>query len=132
MSLVMGTDQFIQFDYPQTELLAGTARDYIAPEDGFLEEIGIIIDTTIGAAVGTIKAQVNTVDVLGASVVTVSAATKGTRYRTEIRKVSEAARLSETRKFKKGDRISLVSSGFTSAGRVNGYLRFRTSGAQTS
>ena len=132
MSLVMGTDAYLQFTIDQTELLAGTARDYIAPEDGYLEEIGIVIDTTIGASIGTVKAQVNAVDVLGASVVTVSAAAKGVRYRTELRKVSEAARLSATRKFSKGDRLSLVPSGFTTAGRVQGFLRFRTAGAQTS
>lgn len=112
MALQTGRDFVLPFVLPQTELLAGTKIDFQAPFDGRVDELHTAVQAAVTTG-GSIKVQINGVDVAGASVAVANAATKGTRG------VAAATQASTTRAFKKGDLLSVYGTGFATAGAVN-------------
>jgi hypothetical protein len=120
MSVKIGSAGAIPFFINETDLLAGTAQDLVAPCDGHLDAIQCIVqkDVTTG---GNITVNIGTTAVVGLAAVIANGATKGTR-------VTDTPTLpSATRSFSKGDRISVVpDAAFATAGAVNGNLLFNT------
>lgn len=115
MSIAIGHVVRQQFFFSQTDLLAPTSQELVAAADGFL--VGIDATTQIAVTTGgTIKANVNTVDVAGAVITVPNATAKGTRF------TATATKGSLTRKVSKGDRIQLIAASFASAGALNGYI----------
>lgn len=120
MSLFMGFSIIIPFQINQTDLLAGTSCEIIAPVTGFISEIGIIVQGAVTTG-GEITVKVGTTDVDGLSVTVANAATKGTTL------VDTPTHRHDTRKVSKGGRIQVVpASAFDTAGSVNGYLVINT------
>lgn len=120
MSLSAGMpDTYVQFAINTTDLAANTDQELISPVDGYIVEMGTIIQaavTTGGTiAVKTGAALANTV--AGLTQTIANAATKGTRQTTT------ATAKSTTRKVAKGERIGLDLTSFATAGAVNGYLK---------
>jgi hypothetical protein len=116
-----GTRFYLPFVIPQTELLAGTAIELVAPCDGFFEELQVIVQTAVTTG-GPITVNVGTTAVAGLTVTVADAATKGTVYQ------DKPTEPSATRQFKKGDRISVVAdAAFATAGAVAGNLTCRDS-----
>lgn len=123
MSLQMGTEVVIAFAINQTDTLAGTPYEIVAPVSGFIHELG----TTIQAAVGTggyvdVKtgaALANTVP--GIQQTIPDAAAVGSR------RVTKASGVPSSRQVSKGDRIAIVpSASFATSGAINGYLKINT------
>lgn len=125
MSVIIGNAIRVQFDIPQTELLAGTAIELIAPTDGYI----VGLETTVQTAITTGgDISVKTGDALGTTVAGITqtianGATKGTR------KFSSSTRDSTTTVVKKGDRVAIQSASFASAGAIKGTLVFSTADA---
>ena len=126
MALVMGKDYVLPFSINQTDLLAGTAFEIVAPANGFIEELQVIAQAAVTTG-GAVTVNVNGVAVTGLSAAVANGATKGSV-------VSDSPdKTSATRKFSKGDRLSIVpAAAFDTAGAINGNLLVRCSGAQTS
>lgn len=126
MALVMGSDYILPFVINQTDLLAGTPFEIAAPFAGFVEELNVVVQGAVTTG-GAVTVNKNGVAVAGLSVTVANAATKGTVLSDTPDKASE------TRKFAKGDRLSIVpAAAFDTAGAINGSLRIRSAGAQTS
>lgn len=119
MSLKMGTDIVLPFTINQTDLLAGTGFEIVAPVNGVLTDLLAVVQAAITTG-GDITVQVNGVAVTGLSVTFANAATKGT-----VQKDTSAS--GTTRKVVKGDRITVIpSAAFDTAGAVNGSLVLNT------
>lgn len=118
--LPTGSRFYHQFFIPQAVLIANVAFDTVAPCDGYIEELQVIVDTAVTTG-GTLKARINAVDTAGCVVTIANGATKGT----VVSDVPDEP--SATRRFKKGDRISILPTGFATAGSVNGNLIMRDS-----
>lgn len=116
-----GSRFYIPFTIPQTELLAGTAIELVAPCDGFIEEAQAIVQTAVTTG-GDVTFKVGTTDVAGLTITIADAATKGTV-------VSDTPTTpSPTRRFSKGDRIQVVpAAAFATAGALAGNLTCRDS-----
>lgn len=108
--------QRVPFAINQTDLLAGTSAELIAPCDGYI--VGLY--STIQAAVttgGVLTVEASTVAVTGLSITVADGATKGTRQ-SDVIDYGVA-----TGKVKKGDRIEVQpSAAFDTAGAVSGYV----------
>ena len=120
MTLNMGSNIIVPFQINQTDLLAGTSCEIIAPVGGFISELGIIVqgDVTTG---GDITVKVGTTDVDGLTVTVANSATKGTTL------VDTPTSRHDSRKVAKGGRIQVVpAAAFDMAGSVNGYLVINT------
>ena len=116
MALQIGRDFVLPFVIPQTELLAGTKIDLVAPFDGRVDELQIVVQGAVTTG-GAITVEVNTVAVAGLSITVANSATKGT---VQSDKPDEP---STSRAFKKGDRLSIVpAAAFDTAGAINGNL----------
>lgn len=115
MSISIGHVVRQQFAFNQTDLLAPTSQELYAAADGFLVGISAAVQVAVGTG-GTIKANVNTVDVAGAVVTIANSATKGTRV------TATATKGSTTRAVKKGDRIQLIAASFATSGAVSGFI----------
>lgn len=106
----------VQFFINQTDLLAGTAQELIAPCDGYI--VGLY--TTVQAAVttgGDITVEASNAAVTGLSVTIGDAAAAGSRVSDTIAYGVASA------KVKKGDRIEVVpAAAFATAGAVNGFV----------
>lgn len=120
--LQMGSNVYLQFDINETDTLAGTAYEAIAPVDGFIHGLDVIVQKAVTTG-GAVTVEVNTVAVAGLSVTVADAATKGTRY-------SDAPTSgSSTQAVSKGDRITITpASAFATAGAINGYVTINTGG----
>lgn len=126
MALVMGKDYVLPFSINQTDLLAGTAYEIVAPADGFIEELQVVVQAAVTTG-GAVTVNKNGVAVTGLSATVANAATKGTVV------TDKPDKTSETRKFSKGDRLSIVpAAAFDTAGAINGNLLVRCAGALTS
>lgn len=120
MSLKMGQDVHVQFSIPQTELLAGTAIEVIAPVDGYIKELYTTVQTAVTTG-GVVTVEVETVAVAGLSITVADAATKGT-----VQSGTPTAG-SSTRAVSKGDRIEIIpSAAFDTAGALAGFLTINT------
>lgn len=120
MSLEMGHRVRLQFTIPQTELLAGTAIELVAPTAGFVNEVGVIVQTAVTTG-GTVTAKVGTTTVAGISVVVANGATKGS-----VPAASTATAGDLTRVVSKGQRIQVVPASFATAGALAGYVEIST------
>lgn len=76
----MGQVVYLPFQYPSTELLAGTVLDMVAPPGWYIHELRCIVDTavTTGGAVTMKAGSDGNTAVAGLSVTIADAATKGT------------------------------------------------------
>lgn len=121
MSLKMGQNIYIPFSIDQTDTLAGTSAEIVAPADGFVSELQVVVQAAVGTG-GTVKVvNDDGDDVTGATVTVADAAAKGTVYE------ATATISSATRQVSKGDRIQVVpDAAFTTSGAVNGVLTFNT------
>lgn len=120
MTLVAGQNIIVPFIIAQTELLAGTSFEIISPVDGFVSELGVVVQTAVTTG-GAVTVKVGTTDVAGLSVAVADAATKGTAYSD---KPTERA---GSRKVSKGQRIQVVPAAeFATAGAINGYVTINT------
>lgn len=106
----------------QTDLLAGTIQDIVAPYAGYISQIRDVVQTAVTTG-GTIQAQVNTVNVVGMVLTVASAAPKGTRA-----VAGPTTKRSTTTVVNAGDRISLVPASFATAGAVNAEVEFEPLG----
>ena len=123
MGLLMGQNIHLPFYINETDTLAGTTAELVAPADGFITDFQVIVQKAVTTG-GTVKVQTDaSVDVAGATVTVADAATKGTVYS------AVATKTSSTRKVTKGDRIQIVpAAAFATAGAVSGVLTINTGG----
>lgn len=123
MSLKAGALVYLQFAINQTDLLAGTSAELIAPCDGVVTGASVTVQAavTTGGDITVLTGPAGATTVAGLTVTIADAATKGTV-------VSDTATVgSTTRKVSKGDRIQVVpSAAFATAGAVNGHLVIAT------
>lgn len=92
----------------QTDLLAPTSQEVVIPFDGFITGLDTIVQAAITTG-GTIKLQLNTVDITGATVTHANADAKGVRKSAAFTKIAVS----------KGDRLTIVPASFATAGAVN-------------
>lgn len=127
MTIAIGHASRLQFAINQTDLLAPTVQDFIAPVDGYLvglqasAQVAITTGGTIKASIAPAATPGSPVDVAGLVVTFANASTKGTKQ------VATATKGSTTRKVSAGDRVILTPAGFASAGAVNGFIIFAPS-----
>lgn len=120
MSLKMGNSVVVPFDINQTDLLAGTALEMVAPIDGFIEGFYTTVQVAVTTG-GVVKLQkgASPADVAGASLSVADAAPKGTIQS------ATATKGSTTRAVSKGDRVLVVPAAeFATAGALNGFVEF--------
>lgn len=119
MALTTGLKRHIPFDIPATELSAGTSIELVAPQDGYIDGIAVIVQTAIvtGGAITVLTGPAGAVTVLGLGVTVADAAAKGIIY------LDDATAGSSTRYVTKGSRIQVVpAAAFNGGGAVRGYL----------
>jgi hypothetical protein len=119
MSLSAGLQNYIlDFQINGTDTAANTDQDFISPVDGYIEELGTIIQSavTTGGTIAVKTGDTLTNTVAGLTQTIANGATKGTKQTTK------ATKQSATRKVSKGDRINLDLTSFATAGAVNGYI----------
>lgn len=120
MSQKMGNSVVVPFDINQTDVLAATAFEMVAPIDGFIEGFYTTVQVAIGTG-GVVKLQkgATPADVAGASITVANSATKGTIQS------ATATKGSSTRAVSKGDRVLVVPAAeFATAGALNGFVEF--------
>ena len=116
MSIEAGSKRFLQFAINETDTLAGTAAELIAPEAGYLTGLDVIVQKAITTG-GAVTVEINGVAVTGLTVTVADSATKGTRYS------DTATAGSSTRTVAKGDRITVTpAAAFNTAGAISGHL----------
>lgn len=120
MGIQIGQEHRVDFAINQTDLLAGTSYEIIAPVSGFIRDIYSTVQVAVGTG-GVLKVAVGTTDVAGAAITVADAATKGTVQS------AAATRTSTTRKVTKGDRIQVIPAAeFATAGALNGFITINT------
>jgi hypothetical protein len=119
-SLSMGHAVRSEFFINQTDLLAPTSFEIVCPIDGFVNEIGAVVQTAVTTG-GTLKVTATATDVVGAVLTVANGATKGTIPAKGVATAKHASRA-----VKKGDRIRVTPASFATAGAVNGYVEFVT------
>ena len=121
MSMEMGENVPVQFTIPQTELLAATPIEVVAPVAGFIREASVIVQTAVTTG-GVVTFKVGTTDVDGLSLTVADGATKGTVVGPD-----EPTAFDDSRKVTKGQRIQVVpSAAFDTAGALAGVLIINT------
>ena len=120
MSKVAGSEIVVPFTIGQTELLAGTSIELVAPVAGFLSDLSVIVQTAITTG-GTVTVSVGTTTVVGLSAFVGSASTKGTVV------TDSSVEGEPTRAVAKNGRIQVTpSANFDTAGALNGFLVIKT------
>lgn len=123
MSLKAGALVYVQFAINQTDLLAGTSAELIAPCDGVITDLDVTVQAAIttGGDVTVKTGDAGATTVAGVSIAVATSATKGTRY------TDSATAGSATRKVSKGDRIQVVpSAAFDTGGAISGFVTIAT------
>lgn len=118
-NLKTGLKTFLAFVIPQTELLAPTVIELVAPCDGYIDVLRLTIQTAIttGGNIVVKHGDALATTVAGIDITIADSATKGTRYE------DTSTPGSSTRFVNKGDRIGIEpSAGFATGGAVNGVL----------
>lgn len=123
MALITGRTDYLRFAINQTDLLAGTAHEIVAPYDGHIEEIAGIVQVAVTTG-GTLAVSINGTTVVGLTLTVANGATKGSVPAADTPTVPSA-----TRSFRKGDRIAITPASFASAGAVSGHLTIRSGAA---
>lgn len=118
-----GRQDYFRFAINQTDLLAPTAHEFVAPYDGHFEELVTIVQAAVTTG-GTLQVAVNGVNVVGLVATIANAAAKGSRTAPVKPTVPSA-----TRAFRKGDRITITPASFATAGAVSGHLTAQSSAA---
>lgn len=118
----VGDKNVIQFVFTEANFIGNLALDLVAPEDGFVEELQVIVDKANTSAAGVKVTIGASTDVAGAAVTVAAAAAKGTIYS------AIATKGSLTKEFKKGDRLRVVPSGAATAGNITGNILYTTGG----
>lgn len=120
MAMEMGKKDKLAFAIDETDTLAGTSQEIVAPDNGFIDELQVIVQKAVTTG-GAVTVNINGVAVAGLQVTVADAATKGTRY-------SDTPTAKDpTRAFLKGDRIEVVpAAAFATAGAISGYILFNT------
>lgn len=107
--------QFVAIN--QTDLLAGTSQQLIAPFDGKISKLTATVQAAVTTG-GPITVKVNGVTVVGLSVTVADGATAGTRY-------TDTPTGDGTEVVAAGDKVEIVPDGaFATAGAVNCLLEF--------
>lgn len=107
----------IPFDFNQTDLLAPTAQNLIAPTAGYITGLRAIVQAAVTTG-GAITVEANTVAVVGLSVTVADAATAGTVLTDDVLKIATGLCAA-------GDDITVTpAAAFATAGAVKGYLIF--------
>ena len=117
-SVKVGVAHILPFNIPATELSAGTTIEHIAPVDGYIDELSVIVQTAIVTG-GTVTVGLGATPTLvaGLTVTVGDSATKGTRY------TDTSTAGSSTRKVTKGDRIQIIpAAAFNGGGELRGFL----------
>lgn len=125
MAISIGQQRYVYWDIPATELAAGTAIDFVMPEDGSIEGLSTIVQTAIVTG-GVVSVNIGVTPVVGLSNTVADAAAKGTV-------IAEDAptRPSATKNFTRGSRVSIVpSAAFNGGGALSGYLVYNTGPAR--
>jgi hypothetical protein len=125
MSLKIGEPFRAEFSINSTDLAANNGFEMIAPNDGYVMEVGVTVQAAVTTG-GTITVKTGSAlgtTVAGLSITVASAATKGTRY------TGTSTPKDNTRAVLKGDRIAITTASFATAGALNGYVMFSPSGA---
>lgn len=116
MGIEAGSKRYLQFAINETDTLAATAAELIAPEDGYLTDLDVIVQKAVTTG-GAVTVEINTVAVTGLTVTVADAATKGTRY------ADVATKGSATRRVLAGDRITVTpAAAFNTAGAISGFV----------
>jgi hypothetical protein len=114
----------IPWEIEQTELLAGTAEDLIAPCAGYIDNLRTNVQAAITTG-GTIAAAINGGSAIAGLTQTIAnSATKGTRQSTTPTTFHGSDSLVAA-----GDRITLTPASFATAGQVNGVLELTPTAA---
>lgn len=120
MAVSYGQQYVIQFFISQTDLLAGTSQELIAPDKGVIQSIYTNVQAAVTTG-GTIQAVAGTINVAGAVVTVANAATKGT-VQSALATVGDASQIVTA-----GQRIQIKPTGFATAGSVIGHVVVSTS-----
>ncbi len=107
----------IPFYFNQTDLLAPTAMQLIAPCAGYITGLRATVTAAVTTG-GAITVEANTVAVVGLSVTVADGATAGTVYSDDVLKIATGLCAA-------GDDITVTpAAAFDTAGRVDGYIIF--------
>lgn len=120
MALKVGNFHDIPVRLAATELAAGTSFECIAPINGYIDMLDLIVQVAIvtGGAVTVLTGDAGGTTVAGLTVTVADSATKGTRYS------DRATDGSSTRYVTKGTRIQVVpAAAFNAGGALDGFLR---------
>jgi hypothetical protein len=121
MSLVTGDDIFVPFSINQTDLLAGTSAEIVAPVKGFVKGATVIVQTAVGTG-GDITVKIADTAVTGLTLTVADSATKGTVVTDEATVGAPA-----DREVDKNERIQVVpAAAFATSGAVNGFVIINT------
>lgn len=105
----------LPYDFNQTDLLAPTAQNIVAPVAGYITGIRNIVQAAVTTG-GAITVEANTVAVVGLSVTVADAATAGTVHTDDVLKIA-------TGLVAAGDDITVTpAAAFATAGACRGYI----------
>jgi hypothetical protein len=122
MSIVIGNKIAVPFAINEVDTLAGTSFEGVAPVDGFINAVYVVVQKLVTTG-GTVKVAVGAVDVVGAVVTVANSAAKGVVYS------AQSTKYSPTRAINKGDRYQVIpDAAFATAGAVSGFVEFSTGG----
>lgn len=108
--------QCLPFNINETDTLAGTSQEIIAPHDGKLSSLFVTVSKTVTTG-GVVSVNVNGIPVAGLNVTVADGAVKGTRVSDEV------VTGDGTEKVRRGDRIEIVpAAAFATAGAINGFV----------
>lgn len=121
MSLLIGDRMAIPFQANQTDVLAPTSCEMLAPFDGFVSGLFVTVQVAVGTG-GVVKVVKGaSTDVVGASVTVADSATKGTTYS------AYSTGGNSSRAVTKGQRIQVdFAAAFNTTGALNGFVEFST------
>lgn len=112
----------VQFAIAETQVLAGTSHEIVAPCDGYIVELQTIVTAAVGTG-GEVSVEVNTVAVSGLTVVVADSASIGDVDSDTVANGTPTARV------RKGDRIEIIpASEFATSGALSGNLIIRADG----
>ena len=111
-SVTIGTRNRTEVAISAADLPANTTQNFLSPDDGFLQELAVIVQSAVTTG-GTIKVQNGSgLDVGGLAVTIPNGAAAGSVYR------ATATKGDTNRPCKKNDACKLVPAGFATAGSV--------------
>lgn len=120
MALSMGDNVYLQFAINETDTLAGTSAELIAPVTGYVVGLDVIVQKAVTTG-GAVTVEVEDTAVAGLSVTVADSATKGTTYS------DTPTSQSATQAVTKGDRIEVIpAAAFNTGGAISGFITINT------